>query len=149
MRWEHLPDSEDVHGLWPSEATLRWDRGRGGGQLWWDVALTMPRLVVLRVMVVMVLVWGRDLSIVQQWGGLCLLTTAGGVQALQRGVHIIHQGLKINVILWRRETERNVTLTDAHGNAQKMKTPQRKSSVAKCLITQKTYVSKGLILCKY
>lgn len=96
----NLPDSKDVHGLRPAKARLGGFHGwGGGGRLWRDAAqhvrvLTLSRLAVLHVMmmVVVVMMRGRDLSIVQEWGGLCLLATAGGVQAFQRRVHIIHQG---------------------------------------------------------
>lgn len=58
--WKQVPDSQDVHGLWPSEASLGWVRGRGGVELRRDVAervwvLTMPRLVVLHVLMMIMM----------------------------------------------------------------------------------------------
>lgn len=69
--------------------------------------LAVPRLVAVRRVVVevvvevevLVLVRGRALAVVQQRRGLGLLAAAGGVQALQRRVHVIHQGLQVHVIL--------------------------------------------------
>ena len=37
-----------------------------------------------------------SVAIVQERGGVCV-----GVQTLKRGVHIIHQGLEVHIIIWR------------------------------------------------
>lgn len=60
--------------------------------------------VVMEMMVVVLLLGGGWLTIVEQRGGFRLWAAAGGVEALQGGVHVIHQGLQVNVILWERDT---------------------------------------------
>lgn len=123
-----VPDGEDVHGLRAPHAGLRrvGQRGGGGGQLRGQVArgvrvLSLPRRVVMHVrvmgvmvkvvvemmvvvLVVLLLLGGGWLTIVEQRGGFRLWAAAGGVEALQGGVHVVHQGLQVNVILWERDT---------------------------------------------
>lgn len=57
--------------------------------------------VVVGGVVLLLLRLGRGwLTIVEQRGGFRLRAAASGIEALQGGVHVIHQGLQINVILW-------------------------------------------------
>lgn len=69
------------------------------------MVLMMVKVVVeMMVVVVLLLLGGGWLTIVEQRGGFRLWAAAGGVEALQGGVHVIHQGLQVNVILWERDT---------------------------------------------